>query len=1295
VIFEADPQQIEALDSRELVQLMHLLLLAECRLAQIPLRSTHVALQITISDGGEDGRVEWTGGADSTPYLPSRYSIFQSKAQNLTEASIRNEILKKVAKPKNPKSGKTKKKVRKRIARRSVILSDAISGVLRKRGAYTIISSAAFTGPKREKLKKAIEKAVKDGGGNPKHFAAVEVLDANKVAEWVNLHHSVALWLAKHSRRRSLAGFQTHEGWGKSAEIRVSPWVTGSTPRFVAENPQSDAWTFEQAADAVLKQIATEQQGVRIAGPSGFGKSRFLYEVFNRSTTVGEQADNAAVIYADYSIVGDEVAKLALEIAESGSSAILVVDECPDQLHHKLALIAQREGSCLRIATIDVETRIEQTLNTLSIRLEPASKEMISAIAKGVDPSIPENAVGFIQELSHGFPQMAVLAAKQKGSKKQTIQSAAQYVDRVLWGHNIPNEEAERALSVLSLFDWVGIDGRVKAQAEYISSELARMQFDVFVEHIKSFKSRGIVIQRGDFVQVQPVPLAARLAGARLPLLPDGKLLVFFTNAPSELKASLLKRIRWLDTVAEARAFAASLLAKDGLGNYKTLNTETGSEVLDRLVHVDPDVAMTTIDREFGSLTVDELKKVVEGRSHLIWALEKLAFRKESFMRAATILRKLAAAETEDDKSNNASGQFKGLFHIYLSGTEAAPNARLRVLDEGLGSQHSSERELCIDALDDMMESGHYSRSGGAEEIGSADALIDWQPKTYGEIRDFYRAAIDRLKAIALSDDPFALKAKLILGKRLRSLFNHFEPAEIKRLIDVIVGRYGFWPDALQEINEWLYFDSKEAPIEIKSQIRSYFDEMLPIDPIALAELYCRGWQTDFHDPDSTYDNTAADFEYAIRKSVELAAQIAADEKSLDRALETFVTSDAKSVFGFSRRLAELVADPVALFDRALGKAENGQPNLQFFGGIITGADGRDPKLARDCIRAALRSERLKPHAISMIGSGKLRPDDLNLVISLLQSGDVDPLQCVSLSYGRGFDHLSTNEIAPLLNELLKHRTSGLWAALEIILMYLYPAKEPDGVLTKILKSIVLAPKLFLLINRPHSDGHHLEEVVASLAKHGKLDAAFVSKLVKQLLKLSEVKESAIFFDLDEPVRRILTRLIKDFPNEVWAGVAPLLIISDPMHRHRIQQLVGVGHGDQLELSTLGNLPQGVYLDWVRKDPAKRGRAVMHWLPLVRKNDDGSLSWHPELEDFIAEFGGTASVLDEIASRMHPSSWSGSIVPHLELWLPLLQQWLNHPLVEVRAWAQNRIEGLQKYIAAEKKSDEEDVVRWG
>jgi hypothetical protein len=288
---------------------------------------------------------------------------------------------------------------------------------------------------------------------------------------------------------------------------------------------------------------------------------------------------------------------------------------------------------------------------------------------------------------------------------------------------------------------------------------------------------------------------------------------------------------------------------------------------------------------------------------------------------------------------------------------------------------------------------------------------------------------------------------------------------------------------------------------------------------------------------------------------------------------------------------------------------------------------------------------------------------------------------------------LNSGDLEPFLNELLDLGASGLWAALEIILMYLHPAKEPDGPLTTIVKRIILAPNLFELVNRPGGDGHHLEEAVALLAKYSKLDSTFITKLAARLMTLSGVEESDIFFDLDEPVRKILAGLVKDFPTEVWTSVAPFLVVPDSMQRHRVQQLVGVGHDDHLSLSALGGLPSEAYLGWVRENPEERARTVMSWLPLVRKDDDGSLSWYPGFEAFVAEFGSIPSVLDEVAIRLHPTSWWGSVVPHVELWMPLLEQWRTHPIVEVRAWAQRKIDALTNYIAAQRKRDEESEVR--
>jgi hypothetical protein len=172
------------------------------------------------------------------------------------------------------------------------------------------------------------------------------------------------------------------------------------------------------------------------------------------------------------------------------------------------------------------------------------------------------------------------------------------------------------------------------------------------------------------------------------------------------------------------------------------------------------------------------------------------------------------------------------------------------------------------------------------------------------------------------------------------------------------------------------------------------------------------------------------DFEYPIRKAAELAENIATDPRAIDRVLEAFVGSEAKTVFPFARKLAECVPDPVVLFETALAKAEAkvGEPNRQLFAGMVAGADARDTTKARDCIRAALKSAKLKGSAISLIGSGTLRPDDLRLVVSLVRAGDVAPWQCVPLSYGRGIDHLSFQDVAPLLDELLENGLFSKWS---------------------------------------------------------------------------------------------------------------------------------------------------------------------------------------------------------------------------------------------------------------------------
>ena len=427
---------------------------------------------------------------------------------------------------------------------------------------------------------------------------------------------------------------------------------------------------------------------------------------------------------------------------------------------------------------------------------------------------------------------------------------------------------------------------------------------------------------------------------------------------------------------------------------------------------------------------------------------------------------------------------------------------RLLVLDEGLGSSNPREREVCIAALDRMLDTSHFSRGGGAEEIGSRERLKDWAPKIYGEIWEFLRAAIKRLMDIAISSDPLASRAKQILGSHIRGLIGKIPLEEVKAITSCLVSRYGFWPEAVEKVNEWLYFDRKEAPKELGEAVRRYFDELMPSDPVELAVLYTYGWQADFNDPDVDYEreeSTHSDFEYATRKAIELADVIANDPEVTHRALERFVVSDGKSVFPFARRLAELAPSATNLFEAALAIAEQRQEeaNLDFFGGLIAGADTRDSKAARDCIRLALNSEKLKKNAVSMIGAGKLQSDAIQLVVSLLQSGDVTPWQCATLSYGRRMEHLDTQDILPLLSKLSQHSAEGLWAVLNIVSMVLHGGKELTEPLVLNLQNVLVDPRLFDGVGRKGMRGHDLERIVILLAQRNLIDQQFARALLR------------------------------------------------------------------------------------------------------------------------------------------------------------------------------------------------------
>jgi hypothetical protein len=519
---------------------------------------------------------------------------------------------------------------------------------------------------------------------------------------------------------------------------------------------------------------------------------------------------------------------------------------------------------------------------------------------------------------------------------------------------------------------------------------------------------------------------------------------------------------------------------------------------------------------------------------------------------------------------------------------------------------------------------------------------------------------------------------------------------DVKALIERVVAHVGIWREAIQGINSWLYFDRRRSPGELAGKVRALFDQLMPTDPIELVVLYTQGWSADFHDPDSNFDpedRGTFDHEYSVREAGKLAETVAVDANLLDRTLRRLVTSTGNSLFAFSRRLAELVDDPTALFAQSVQIAESrDEPaNRLFFRGLLAGLDQRDPQAARACIRAALQSPKLKDDPISLIGSGSFQAEDIPLVVSLLKSEDIKARECTVLSYGRGLDHLAPAQFMSLLDELGRHGPTGHWAVVEIISMYLHGGgKQLDKLVADKLKNTLLARDLFKDASGQTIDGHHLEQMSKLLISSGRLNKKFVAAFTKHILSIAEHKKSETFYTLYGPVQSIIVSLQAAYPNEVWQEASKLLTSRDWHVRFYAEHLFEPPHANHLGPGLLQRLPPNVYLDWVRKAPSTRASIIVKWLPIVAPRSDGTRRWSHELEAYIDEFGSQPRVLDELSRRLRPRSWSGSIVPHLEPFIEILKLWaVSHSRPEVQDWARAQIGYISAEIEANRKSDEE------
>ncbi|NBB81720.1 MAG: hypothetical protein GVY36_20160 [Verrucomicrobia bacterium] len=1080
----------------ELVEVLRRLISAELKKNGIPLSSGAAPAQITIADGGEDARVVWHEGPSRTDFLPHRYTTLQCKKSDPGPSGLKEEVWTKAS------QGKNKKRE----------LNEALAETLRKEGAYLVVTGSPVVGVKITRRVEAIQDGIREAGCDPSRLAAIQIIDANKLASWISSHPSVALWLNSTLRELHLHGFRDYEEWSSDPEIKETTLQCLEEERFQIQGAPLRQWKNDREGLSDFQSIQsiratlddffqTYGRVIRIIGPSGYGKTRLVHTLLNSpDDDPKEFLDPKQVVYAVYVDVKNTIVNIAREMARSDSRCILIVDDCPDEIHKRLWEAMNRGNANAILITIGVETKSFTFDRNLVINVQAASNDLIESIAKDVSSENRNRDASFVRELANGFPRMAVVAARAIREGDEALASVEALVNRIVWGDEQPDDEALFALQTLSLFTVLGVENEPGLELAEVAKFIERKPACLF-RIFSRFVARGIVARSGDYAELQPVPLAMRLANSWLASMPTGTLDRLFREISPELQLRVAGRLRWVSWSAEVSNAADRLLA-ELLPTQADLDTEHGSKLLDRFVHMAPDRVMDHLYNLLGPLTVDELMQFGSGRRHTVWALEKLVFRKETFADAARLLLRLGAAENES-WGNNATGQFKSLYKLQLSGTEADPTKKLEILDEGLQSPNMRIRQICVDALESMLTTQHFSRSAGQERIGTSEPLSDWYPKTYGEMFDYYRAALCRLKGIALDDcDPFQETALFHIGDHLRGLL------KLPNLLDDVVAAikeiktsYPRWHKGLTAVGEWLYFDQDPAPQDYKDQLRSLYDELMPANDIEKILLFSKGWRMDFHDPDVPYDRSSRnDHYYAERMVVENIAESPKEAEYYQPVLEEFAAGTYHSAGFTLMHIAMHVDDPENLVKRALeflDRDDGANTSATMLRSILFGLSKVNGAAAREHLETALDKGDLAPYTVDLISSVGVDDRLFSLLIDRVRTGEMSPWRAGPLGFRAELGCVSPELITKLIEVLLASGAEGAWAAIDFLTYFLHDKKELLPNEANLIKTVVVHENLFVREKYGHMEAYHWKELINNLFDIDLVDRGFAENCTR------------------------------------------------------------------------------------------------------------------------------------------------------------------------------------------------------
>lgn len=1268
-MFDITGDDIAQLDDKLLRELVGLLCEAECREAGLDSKAVTWGGNQNAADGGFDVVVRTEAGVPGSVLLQRPVVGIQVKKPDLAPAKVEEEM----------KPGGSLRK--------------DIANLVAVGGCYLIASSGANTS---NAMLRRRQNAMRDAMSqdDPNGLVELQFLDRGQIATWVRQHPSMVLWVRERVGR-PLTGWHPYGNWanapgGVEEEYLADEELRISNGRRPSDEPVDAVGGINELREA----LRSGGVCLRLAGLSGVGKTRLVQALFDERVGSSALPKNRAY-YCDVADDPQPPPKALIENLNAlDEPGIVIVDNCPPELHASLREAVIKDDSCVSLLTVEYDVRDDLPTKTGVYLMESASLELTERLIRNHFDHITAVDAQTIAGFSDGNARVAIVLAETvevgetlSGLRDKTL------LERLFVQRYDNDQRLLRAAEALSLaysFDGEDTDPS-SSELAHLGNIVAESADDMF-GHVAILRDRKLVQSRSRWRAVLPHALANRLASNALKRLPKTKIVGGILGSGSErLIKSFTRRLAFLHDNPIVGDIAADWLREEGwVGDVGMLNA-FGIAMFKNLAPIAPERALEAIERSTrdGNQTIYQADK--SAQTACVRTLKLIAHDPRLFERCCAQLRGFALDSNDDEIRDSATERLISLFPVHLSGTHATLDQRISVIDDLSRKNDEPSAELAIEALDAALEATRFS-SGEDYQFGARPRDYGYRPKSWAEQCEWYRRHLDALKGLALRPGKLGVRARGVLRQRFRGLWlRGGVQTELSDTLAQVQAQTG-WAEGWIAVRETIYFDAPKSGSKLDGQwkqLESLERQLRPSSLVERARAYAlqdRSYGLDhLDDTDEVEERDLSEQIQTVEEITRgIGRELAEDGDAFDNLLTELVSPGGNRIGFVGEGLGEDAKEPEALWRRLHAAAASlaGEAwNAAVFYGFLIGLNRKSPELCNKLLDEAVEDDLLGPMFPKLQCAIELDTTAYRRLLTSIDHGVAATERYEILAYGQSHAGLSDDELVGLLTRLGRRDNSDA-TILMILNMRLFQRTESElpgtGALMEFCRQFIERFDFETTARgKRQMDAHVLKEIARKCFRGGQIaepTAKHVSDKVAGLIGTGKLH----LHDIDQ----FLCELARNQPK----------VFLDAFLERDQEKSRSLGHFLLRDLRHTENPIEAIdtasLAEWCSKAPDTRWLATCKAVKLFRLNKEHRMcEWRDVFGELVAASPDLVTCLEEVYDTFRPTSWSGSLADKLTSRLPLLETLTDHDHPVVAEWARRKLPELQKEIEASRRWD--------